>query len=137
MQSEIISSRYYKSIVASASTVGSRGQHGAIPYILTMKAINPRTNKPEDYTELISDDKSFIRFSDGSMIPKKEIQFEDTFEGFVDTINDEDLPEDTLESIVFRMFITVVSSIFTIAVLYYTVQGIIWSVQKLYSIFMI
>lgn len=118
------------SIVASASTVGSRGHHGAIPYILTMKAINPRTNKPEDYEELIADDTNFIRFKDGSMIPKKEAEFEDTFEGFVDAINDNDLPSDTLASILFRISVGILSAVFTIAVFYHVIQGIIWLVQK-------
>ena len=64
---------------------------------------------------------------------KKDAQFVDDFDGFVNAINDEDLPGDTLESILFRMFVVVVSSIFTIAILYYAVQGAIWLVQKILS----
>ncbi len=96
-----------------------------------MKAINPRTNKPEDYTELISDDKSFIRFSDGSMTPKKEVQFEDTFEGFVNTINEEDFPELDLKSLLLFMGVQVVTALALFTAIYWCIQGGVWLVQKM------
>jgi len=119
------------SIVTSASTVGSRGHHGAIPYILTMKAINPRTNKPEDYAELISDDTSLIRFSDGSIVPKKDVEFENTFDGFVESINAEDFPELDLKSLLFFIGIQVVTALALFTAIYWCVQGGVWLVQKM------
>ena len=95
-----------------------------------MKAINPRTNKPEDYEELIADDTNFIRFKDGSMIPKKEVEFGDTFEGFVESINDSDFPELDLKSLLLFMGVQVVTALALFTAIYWCIQGGVWLVQK-------
>jgi hypothetical protein len=91
------------SIVTSASTVGSRGHHGAIPYILAMKNYD---NQEEEFKAINHDVDMFI----------------DSKEAF---------PELDLGSLLFFIAIQIISAIALFASLYYLIQGAIWLVKKM------